>query len=90
MATRKSENNPSDDKVTLETVKETPKSSVSKDVTKSTVIRDIDFVINEVQKLKVLSDPKDKRNKTLGDILSLSNKVATTCAKKLEDIKSNL
>ena len=81
MVNKKSENNNKNDEITVE---------LPKDITKQSITKDIDFVINELVKLKMLSNPKDRRNKTIFDILSLANKASTTCLTKLESIKTKL
>jgi len=89
MASKKKETAETEFNHEFDTINEIPR-TVPRNVSKENVSKDIDFVINEVKKLSILSDPKNRRNKTISDILSLSHKVSSVCLKKLEDIKSNL
>ena len=84
MATRKSENTSSDDK------SKEVKPELPKDVTKQSILKDLDFVIQSLSTLEVFTNPKLKTNRTLADIMSLGNKAATTCVRKLEEIKAKL
>jgi hypothetical protein len=84
MATKKSdvsENNPKNDAVVVSTAKTLSKESLSKE---------IDFVIQTIGQLDILTDPKVKQNMTLNDVLTISRKVSTVCARKLKDIKDQI
>lgn len=84
MATTKPENKPSDD--TVKTIKKEP----PKDTSMDSIKKDLDFVIHSLSQLEVYTNPKLKANRTLADIMSLGQKAATTCVRKLEEIKAKL
>lgn len=56
----------------------------------ASLAKDIEAVISELQRLAVLSDPEDRRTKSLADILSLSNSACTKSVAMLEEIKKKI